>query len=495
MSAGAATAPARGAGSPRERPRGAVGLASAFAAAGIAVVVYLAFGGHAFLNYDSSYTLAWGADLAAGRTPRYDVPVAPTPHPLALGIGVLLAPLGDAAEGVFLALVLLAIGALAVGVFRLGARLYAWPVGLVAGAIVLTRQPILNYGIRGYVDLPAIALVVWAAVLEARRPRRGAPVLVLLAIAGLLRPEAWLFAAVYWLWTAPALGWAGRARLAALAISAPVVWAVSDLLVTGDPFWSLHGTSSLAAELERPTGLLALPTVVPYRLGEILRLPELVGAVLGFAAGLAWFRRRTLLPTAIALLNVVACTAFAIAGLPLLGRYLFLAACMLALFTGLAALGFTALPEDSGTVRLGGAAVGLTVLAALVLFFPIQLGRLSALRADIAARDRVQDRLHALVRQPPVARALASCGRLYLPNHRNVPSLAVWTDRPPRDFPSAQLARPPARGLFLAPANAIVARLSILDPKDPRRLEAQTPPTYRPIARNDAWILYGACRR
>src|SRR5215211_260112 len=376
MSAGAATAPARGAGSPREPPRGAVGLASAFAAAGIAVVVYLAFGGHAFLNYDSSYTLAWGADLAAGRTPQYGLPVAPTPHPVAIAVGILLAPLGDAAEGVFLALVLLAIGALAVGVFRLGARLYAWPVGLVAGAIVLTRQPILNYGIRGYVDLPAIALVVWAAVLEARRPRRGAPVLVLLAIAGLLRPEAWLFAAVYWLWTAPALGWAGRARLAALAISAPVVWAVSDLLVTGDPFWSLHGTSSLAAELERPTGLHALPTVVPYRLGEILRLPELVGAVLGFAAGLAWFRRRTLLPTAIALLNVVACTAFAIAGLPLLGRYLFLAACMLALFTGLAALGFTALPEDSGTVRLGGAAVGLTVLAALVLFFPIQLGRL-----------------------------------------------------------------------------------------------------------------------
>ena len=61
-------------------------------------------------------------------------------------------------------------------------------------------MPLLNFGIRGYVDLPTIALVVWAAVLEARSPRRGAPVMVLLVLAGLLRPEIWLFAAVYWLW-------------------------------------------------------------------------------------------------------------------------------------------------------------------------------------------------------------------------------------------------------------------------------------------------------
>jgi hypothetical protein len=38
-----------------------------------------------------------------------------------------------------------------------------------------------------------VAFVVWAAVLEARRPRRGTAVLVLLGLAGLLRPEAWLF--------------------------------------------------------------------------------------------------------------------------------------------------------------------------------------------------------------------------------------------------------------------------------------------------------------
>src|SRR3954453_8644515 len=127
-----------------------------------------AFFGRAFLNYDSFSALVWGNDLASGNLPQYDVPVAPTPHPLATLIGIVISPFGDAAETIFLALVLFAIGLLVVGIFRLGQTVYSVPVGLFAGLIVATRVPLLNYGIRGYVDLPTIALVVWAAVLEAR---------------------------------------------------------------------------------------------------------------------------------------------------------------------------------------------------------------------------------------------------------------------------------------------------------------------------------------
>ncbi len=478
-------------------------LLDALAAALIALVVYLAFGGHAFLNYDSLYSLVWGADLASGRLPRYDVPVAPTPHPLAIALGVLLAPVGDAAEGVFLALVLLGLGALAVGLFRLGQELYAWPVGLLAAAILLTRQPILNFGIRGYLDLPTVALIVWAAVFEARRPRRGAPVLVLLGLAGLLRPEAWLFAAAYWLWIAPPRDWASRARLAALALAAPLLWALSDLLVTGNPLWSLQGTSELAAELQRPTGVLALPGVVPFRLGEILRLPELIAAVLGFVAGLVWFRRRTLLPAALALLNGIAFAALAIAGLPLLGRYLFLTAAMLALFAALAVFGWTALErERSLRARRAWAVAGLGVLAALVAFSPSQVDRLATLRADIIARDRVGDDLQALSRHPFVPGrsrelrfAVARCEPVYLPNHRNVPNLRLWTGLRPDQVVSAQLKRPSRDGLFFAPATPRVATLSILDPNDPRRVEAAVPPSFRELDRNDSWVLYGGCGR
>ena len=497
MSAPTARRPA-GPRDPAPRPRRRLRpLVDALIAAGVAVAVYAAFDGHAFLNYDSSYALVWGADLASGRLPRYDVPVAPTPHPLATAAGVALAPLGPAAEGVFVALVLLGLGALAVGLFRLGEELYAWPVGLLAAALVVTRQPILNYGIRGYVDLPALALVVWAAVLEARRPRAGAPVLLLLALAGLLRPEAWLLAGAYWLWIAPPLSWAARARLGALALAGPVVWALGDLLVTGNPLWSLEGTSALAAELERPTGVLALPGVVPYRLGEILRLPELVAAVIGFAAALVWLRRRTVLPAALALLNGIAFAASAVAGLPLLGRYLFPAAAMLALFAAVAAFGFTALPGTTARpVRRAWTVGGIAVLAGLIAFLPPQLGRLDDLRADIAARDRVQDDLHSLVERPFVARTLARCRPLFMPNHRNVPTIALRTGLSTNEIVSAQLERPVPGGLFLAPASARVEELSILDPNDPRRLDAAPPRTYRPIAGNRSWLLFGsaACR-
>ena len=46
--------------------------------------------------------------------------------------------------------------------------------------------------------------VIWALLLEIRQPRRGWPVLAMLSLAGLLRPEAWVLAGLYWLYLFPA---------------------------------------------------------------------------------------------------------------------------------------------------------------------------------------------------------------------------------------------------------------------------------------------------
>src|SRR5919202_3963657 len=206
-------------------------LPNVLAAALVGAVVFAYFG-HAFLNYDTFYALVWGDDLAQGLTPQYDAPVAPTPHPLATAVGVVASRFGDGGEGIMLALVLFAIGWIAVGLYRLGHESFAWPVGVLAALIFVTRVPPLNFGIGGYVALPAIAFVVWGAVLEARRPRRGWPVLVLLGLAGLLRPEAWLFLAAYWLWLFPARGPGARIGLGLLAAAAPAIWLATDLAVT-----------------------------------------------------------------------------------------------------------------------------------------------------------------------------------------------------------------------------------------------------------------------
>src|SRR4051812_28778665 len=338
-------------------------------AGGVIGAAVFAWFGHAFLNYDTFYALVWGGDLAHGRTPQYSVAVAPTPHPLAEALGIVLAPFGAHAEDLMLALGLLALGMLAVGLFRLGQELFGTGAGVAAALIIITRVPILNFGIRGYVDLPTAAFVVWAAVLEVRRPYRGAPVLILFGLAGLLRPEAWLYGAAYWFWlvtTAPkpqmdaelssvALVDARRTqvvRWTALALAAPLIWLASDVLITGNPLHSLTGTHDLAAQLGRKTGITALPSVAPRRLGEILRLPELIAAVIGFAFALRWMRDRAHFPAVIAVLNGIAYAVFAVARLPLLGRYLFVAAAMLAVFAGAGVFGWRELPPDHPGRRL-----------------------------------------------------------------------------------------------------------------------------------------------
>jgi hypothetical protein len=446
------------------------------ASGAVALGIWLYFG-HAFLNYDTFYALLWGDDLVGGRTPQYEVPVAPTPHPLATLAGAVASLFGDSGEDILLAAGLLAMGALAVGLFRLGQELYAWPVGLLAAAIFITRVPILNFGVRGYVDLPTVALIVWAAVLEARRPRRGAPVLVLLALAGLLRPEAWLFSAAYLAWIRPV-----SPRLVLLAAAAPLVWMASDLLVTGNPLWSLTGTRDLAADLHRRTGLDDLVSVAPRRLGEILRLPELVTAVFGLAAGLRWMRSRTFLPLAIAAINGLTFCAFAVLELPLLGRYLFLAAAMIALFAALGALGWTALPREHAA-RRGWLAGGSLALAAIVLFFPLQQAvRLDTLRDDISARDRIQADLHALVRSAQWDEAFARCRAVSVVGHRSVPSVAYWTGIRPEDVDTSGGA---PHALVIVPATPEVAELSVLDPNEPgEQLQAPSAPV---VAQNRSW--------
>ena len=61
-------------------------------------------------------------------------------------------------------------------------------------------MPVISYGVRAYLDIPYVAFVLGALLVESRRPRAGAPVLALLALAGLLRPEAWVFSGLYWLY-------------------------------------------------------------------------------------------------------------------------------------------------------------------------------------------------------------------------------------------------------------------------------------------------------
>src|SRR5919108_296760 len=153
--------------------------------AAIALALWLAFR-HGFANYDTFYALVWGDEIAHGEGPDLDVLLPPTPHPLATFAGIVLSPLGDGAEDAVVAIAFLSLGAIGYLTYRLGSEWFNRPVGLLASAIVLTRVPMLDFGVRSYVDIPYIALVLAALLVETKRPREGWPVLAGAAVGVVL---------------------------------------------------------------------------------------------------------------------------------------------------------------------------------------------------------------------------------------------------------------------------------------------------------------------
>ncbi len=464
------------------------GLQHAAAAAAIGGLTWLIFS-RGFLNYDTLYSLIWGRDVVHGWTPGYEHTLAPTPHPLAEAVGMAASLLGtDGGYTAMLALAMLAFGAFVWGVFLLGRETFGLAAGVLAAIVVATRDPFLSQAARGYVDIPFLALVVAAAVLEVRRPRRGLPVLVLLGLAGLLRPEAWLLGGAYWLYVARGMEGRRAAVLAAVAVAPPLLWALSDLAVTGDPFHSLTFTRDTAETLGRPQGVENVPEILPRRLGEILRWVPLVGGTAGFFLALRFARDRALVPAALALLGGLAFVAIGVAGLSLLGRYLFLPAAMLAVFFGYAAFGWREIPHDRArSLWIGGATVLLIAFVGSTISH--QTDRLDRLRDGIQLRGEIQDDLRDLTRDDVAEPLLERCGPVYVPNHRPVPVLAWYLDRDVEDFVSAQLERP-VRGLYVAPANSEVEEKFVLDPRDPKRLEAAVPAGFRSVGGNESWVLY-----
>lgn len=467
----------------------------------LAVALWLLVG-RSLVNYDTLYTLVWGRDIAHGHVPNVELTLAPTPHPLAMFVAVLLSPLsslrlvsihgelGAAAAG---AIVLLSLAALGVVVFRLGSAWFNPAAGLLAAVVVLTRQPVLDFGARAYVDIPYLALVLGAALAETRRRHAGAPVLVLLGLAGSLRPEAWLFAAAYWtyLWRCGNLPRADLLRLAALAAAAPLLWALSDLVITGNPLHSLTGTRENAGTLRRVTGLDDVPTTVPRRLGEILREPVLLGAAGGGVMSLLWLRDRrpVRLGAAVGVASLIAFCVLAAAGLPILGRYLLLPATVLALFCGAGAFGWMELGRDGDDARRRrtwacfAAVTGLALLA----FVPQQAGRIGDLRAALRIQSDIQDNLARGIRY-----LSPSCRPLAVPNFRPVPLLALWLDEPAASIVSLQ-QRTPRQGEYFAPSSARVARQYVLDRRDLVQGVPPVPPGFQAGPAFGAWQSYSTC--
>lgn len=444
-----------------------------------------------FPNYDTIYSLLWGREIAHGVSPDIGAALPPTPHPLAELFGVVTTPLGDGAIDLTMVIAYLSLGLVGYLVYRLGSLWFDRPIGAAAALIVLTRAPYLSNGLRAYVDLPYIALVLGALVLETRRPRAGWPVLALLALAGLLRPEAWLFSLAYFAYLA--LG-GGRSRqeligLAALALAGPLGWALFDWITASSPTYSFTGTRETVETLGRQTGPVDLILYGPRRLGEVLQWPGMIGAAGGVVLGLAFLRRRSEIGVAAVALALGAFAVLASAGLAIIPRYTMLAAAILAVFAALALLGWRLLERDHPWRRAWQAFAVLVALV-FVAWGPNQYDLLHRVDVDLTNQSEIEADLNDLAGsgafEPP-------CLPISAPNHRAVPRLAFDLDIRPSRIVSSSEQRQPRHGYFLNPASPFVVHNFVLDPNDPARFATKVPPGFRKIASNESWVLYRHC--
>jgi hypothetical protein len=449
-----------------------------------------------FPNYDTIYALVWGRELAHLESPDHGAALPPTPHPLTELWGLVTTPLGDGTITLTMIGAYVSLGLIGFFVYRLGAIWFDRWIGATAALIVLTRAPFLSNGLRAYIDLPYIALCLAALLVEAKRPRAGWPVLALLALAGLLRPEAWLFAGVYWLYLAYTADRSDHSRvkrelapLAALALAGPLLWALFDWITTGSPTYSWTGTKETVETLERQTGPVDLVLYGPRRLGEVLQWPGMVGAFGGVALGLAFLRRRSVLGVSAAALALAAFAILACGGLAILPRYTMLAAAILAIFVGVALLGWRLL-EPGHPWRRRWQVFAAIVLAMFLVWLPNQWDLDSRVDTDLTNQARIEGDLSDLV---DAGAFEPLCGEIAVPNHRAVPRLAFGLDIKPTQIVSASEEGVPARGYFVAPASPFVIHNFILDPNDPTDPSFPVPDGFERVASNESWVVYQRC--
>jgi len=225
--------PARGAHTEHLRSRVRAGRVPSRVAAALLVLagapVLAAVFGPGYAGYDAAWALVWGAELAAGRLPSYDTALAPTPHPLANLVAAPLSVLADGGEWAVVALSFVSLATLIAGAATLATGLGGALAGVLAAGLVTLNATLARSAAFASVDVPALALVVWALALEARRPRETLAPVALLSVAGLLRPEVWGLALALAVWTPTGPGTSRpRARAAlAVGVSAPVLWSLS----------------------------------------------------------------------------------------------------------------------------------------------------------------------------------------------------------------------------------------------------------------------------
>jgi hypothetical protein len=278
-----------------------------------------------------------------------------------------------------------------------------------------------------------------------------------------------------------------RGRAVALAAAAPLIWALTDWIVTGDPLHSLHGTADLAIVNDRRRSVIGAPYWTAQYFGYALREPLVVGVPIGLA--FAWFhaRRAAALPLAVVTAMVVVFAIGPVFGLPLIRRYVETPAVLMCLFYGLAVAGWAMLPPGRSRNRWLAAGIAAALLS--VAFLPWHARMLSSVAHRIDQDSVMYGDLEAAAHAPAVHDAFARCPQLTAGDHRPMPFVRFWLGGAPGTVTTVERGASPMGKLLLMPVKGPTTKRIYPPHVFPK---VATPAGWRTIYKNRSWRVSAA---
>jgi hypothetical protein len=379
----------------------------------------------ASLETDAWAYTTWARALLNGQPALYSY-LPTTPKPMAIALAAVASPV--TAERSFGVVVAVALAGLAASLFSAGRRQRGSFAGMIAVAAFAFLPHVNEVIAYGLVDAVVAALVVAALAW------RGAPRLVCLILAGLLRPEAWLLGVLAGVIETRGSGRRRAAAAAFYGVLPAALWSTIDLALTGDPLASYHRARSIIKAFivggYRPQAWSQIPGSEVHAIAASAGAFVAIAGAIGLTAHVwtSWRARSLdpLLPGAVAVWTLAPAIEMHTAPTPL--RYFLPLAALLALGCGLLS-GRVAKDKIDMPILAAAGAIAAILTAAMVMAYPHN-GR--SARQAAAISDSI----------PAVDQALR-CGPLRViglrPPNQNHPvayisELADRTDRSLRDF-------------------------------------------------------------
>jgi hypothetical protein len=332
------------------------------------------------MGYDAWAWMVWGRELA-------HLDLATTGGPSFKPLPVLVtAPLGAIAPPVWLAAMRACAFASLLLAYRLGAQLAGPVAGAVAVVGLALSADLYRTALLGSAEPALIALTLGAVDrhLEGRRDWA----LVLIAVAGLIRPEAWVVIAAYglFLWLSePQL----RPLVAGAVVLPPALWLGLDWAGSGDP---LHASSTATEATEGSAANASVPAFeVVRRAIDAVIVPTLVLAAVAAVEAARRRDRRVLVLAVLAVAWIAIVAVMAEAGFTGTRRYLAAPAAVVCVLSGVG-LAWLLAAVPTGRSRIAAAcAVAALSLAPALIRAREEARTLSVARSQADQLDELRD--------------------------------------------------------------------------------------------------------